>query len=127
MARKAPTRRFSQLIDTATETFIAHGYQRTQMEEIANSLGVAKGTLYGYVESKAALTTIIHDLFGRLSRNRRGIKLLGPATCLPSLVAALSPRESVDQRPSSPSAWHLWSVSRANLAARSPRDQQRHT
>lgn len=139
MARRTPDQRIAHLVETATTTFIAQGYQRTQMEEIANSLGVAKGTLYGYVESKAALldatlrfadgleplpnadelplptpgpgktidrvrarlaaetqglqlavavnckrvvdpsnelTTIIHDLFGRLSRNRRGIKLL---------------------------------------------------
>ena len=47
--------RVKQLIDTATEVFIAEGYRRTQMEDVARALGVAKGTLYGYVESKAAL------------------------------------------------------------------------
>jgi len=35
--------------------FIAQGYERAQMEDVASVLGVAKGTLYGYVESKAAL------------------------------------------------------------------------
>jgi AcrR family transcriptional regulator len=43
------------LIDTATDVFIAEGYRRTQMEDVAQALGVAKGTVYGYVESKAAL------------------------------------------------------------------------
>jgi len=44
-----------RLIEVATETFIAEGYRRTQMADVAEALGVAKGTLYGYVESKAAL------------------------------------------------------------------------
>ena len=55
MARSIPPERFSQLIDAATATFIARGYRLTQMADIAEALGVAKGTLYGYVESKEAL------------------------------------------------------------------------
>jgi AcrR family transcriptional regulator len=43
------------LISAAAETFIAQGFQRTQMQDVADRLGVAKGTVYGYVESKAAL------------------------------------------------------------------------
>jgi AcrR family transcriptional regulator len=35
--------------------FIARGYRQTQMADVAESLGVAKGTIYGYVESKEAL------------------------------------------------------------------------
>jgi AcrR family transcriptional regulator len=53
--RAIPQGRFDQLIDVATRTFIARGYRLTQMAEIAELLGVAKGTLYGYVESKEAL------------------------------------------------------------------------
>jgi AcrR family transcriptional regulator len=55
MARKIPDDRFDQLIDTATEVFIDQGYRHTQMADIAESMGVAKGTLYLYVESKEAL------------------------------------------------------------------------
>src|SRR5262245_58282311 len=55
MARLIPPARLAQLVDTATEVFIAQGYQRTQMDDVALAMGVAKGTLYGYVESKAAL------------------------------------------------------------------------
>jgi AcrR family transcriptional regulator len=44
-----------QLIEAATRTFIARGYRLTQMSDVAAALGVAKGTLYGYVESKEAL------------------------------------------------------------------------
>jgi AcrR family transcriptional regulator len=55
MARTRPTDRFPQLISAAADIFIAQGYQRTQMQDVADRLGVAKGTVYGYVESKAAL------------------------------------------------------------------------
>jgi AcrR family transcriptional regulator len=55
MARSIPSGRLEHLIEVATETFIAEGYRRTQMAHVAEALGVAKGTLYGYVESKAAL------------------------------------------------------------------------
>ncbi len=42
-------------MEAATQTFIARGYRETQMADVAHTLGVAKGTIYGYVESKAAL------------------------------------------------------------------------
>ncbi|WP_291416013.1 helix-turn-helix domain-containing protein [Actinophytocola sp.] len=46
---------FPRLVSAAAETFIAQGYQRTQMQDVADVLGVAKGTVYGYVDGKAAL------------------------------------------------------------------------
>ena len=55
MARKIPENRFVELVDGATEVFIARGFRLTQMSDIAEAVGVAKGTLYGYVESKDAL------------------------------------------------------------------------
>ena len=55
MPRLIPPDRLQQLIEAATATFIAQGYRQTQMADVAKALGVAKGTLYGYVESKAAL------------------------------------------------------------------------
>ncbi len=55
MARNIPERRFQELVETATRIFIAQGYRRTQMGEVAAAMSLAKGTLYGYVESKAAL------------------------------------------------------------------------
>jgi AcrR family transcriptional regulator len=53
--RTIPESRFAQLVEVATNTFVARGYRLTQMSDIAEALGVAKGTLYGYVESKEAL------------------------------------------------------------------------
>jgi AcrR family transcriptional regulator len=55
MARKIPESRFVDLVDGATEVFIDRGYRQTQVSDIADAVGVAKGTLYGYVESKEAL------------------------------------------------------------------------
>jgi AcrR family transcriptional regulator len=55
MARTIPPERFGQLVEAATRTFIARGYRLTQMADVADALGIAKGTIYGYVESKEAL------------------------------------------------------------------------
>lgn len=55
MARPIPHDRFDQLIRTAADVFITDGYRRTQMADVAKALGVAKGTVYLYVESKEAL------------------------------------------------------------------------
>jgi AcrR family transcriptional regulator len=53
--RETPPERIPELVRCATEVFIAQGYRRTQMADVADALGVAKGTIYLYVESKEAL------------------------------------------------------------------------
>jgi AcrR family transcriptional regulator len=53
--RSIPEDRFEQLVHEATEVFIARGYRHTQMADVATAVGVSKGTLYLYVESKDAL------------------------------------------------------------------------
>jgi len=56
MTRKRPDDRMKLLVEAGTEVFItAQGYERTQMEDVAKRLGVSKGSLYLYVESKEAL------------------------------------------------------------------------
>jgi AcrR family transcriptional regulator len=55
MARAVPADRFESLIAAGTATFIEHGYRRTQMQDVADALGVAKGTVYAVVSSKEAL------------------------------------------------------------------------
>jgi len=59
MARAIPADRFQQLVDCATQVFIEQGYARTQMADVAEAMGVAKGTLYLYVESKEALFDLV--------------------------------------------------------------------
>jgi AcrR family transcriptional regulator len=55
MARAIPSDRFEAVVAASARVFITHGYQRTQMQDVADALGLAKGTLYGYAQSKAAL------------------------------------------------------------------------
>jgi AcrR family transcriptional regulator len=55
MPRRVPDDRFDELIQAATTVFLEQGYRRAQMADVAALLGVAKGTLYLYVESKEAL------------------------------------------------------------------------
>ncbi len=55
MARKIPPQRFDDLVRGATDVFIAQGYRRAQMADVAEAVGVSKATLYLYVESKEAL------------------------------------------------------------------------
>ena len=55
MARSVPPDRLPALIEAAVGVFVTHGYRRTQVQDIADVLGLAKGTLYGYAATKEAL------------------------------------------------------------------------
>jgi AcrR family transcriptional regulator len=55
VARPIPPERFPALIRAAAQVFLELGYRRAQMADVAARLGVSKGTLYLYVESKEAL------------------------------------------------------------------------
>jgi AcrR family transcriptional regulator len=115
MARKIPDNRFAQLVDSATWVFIKQGYKRTQMGDVAEALGVAKGTLYLYVESKEAL----FDLVVRCAGSTDAISVpdslpvrtpaagatlafaqarLAEGGALPALAAALKREEVLDAR-----------------------------
>ncbi len=59
MPRRMPAGRVQDLVDSATAVFIAQGYRRTQMADVADALGVAKGTVYRCVESKEALFDLV--------------------------------------------------------------------
>ena len=73
MARTIPDDRLARLVECATQVFIAQGYRRTQMADVAKELGIAKGTLYLYVESKEAL-------FDLVARNADGDLVAHPPT-----------------------------------------------
>jgi AcrR family transcriptional regulator len=53
--RVVPETRFDDLVEAAVRVFIENGYRRTQMADVAEAMGVAKGTVYLHVESKEAL------------------------------------------------------------------------
>lgn len=59
MARVIPAGRIEELVDCATRVFVGRGYRRTQIADVAEALGVAKGTVYLYVESKEALFDLV--------------------------------------------------------------------
>ena len=80
MARKIPEDRFETLIRAATEVFIARGYRLTQMADVAEAVGVAKGTLNVYVESKEALFRLCLD---DATRRGRGGDPIGKPAVLP--------------------------------------------
>lgn len=56
--------------------FVTNGYRRTQMQDIARALGLAKGTLYGYAATKEAL-------FAAVLRYADGLEPLPDLSALP--------------------------------------------
>jgi AcrR family transcriptional regulator len=59
MARTMPPGRLRQLVESATTLFMEHGYARTQIADVAEAMGIGKGTIYLYVESKEALYDLV--------------------------------------------------------------------
>ncbi len=55
MPRTTPSDRLPKLLDAAAAAFVEHGFHRTQMDDIAERLGVSKGTIYRSVDSKETL------------------------------------------------------------------------
>jgi AcrR family transcriptional regulator len=49
-----PTRR-SEIVDVATRVFAERGYHLTRMEDVSAALGMSKGLLYSYFETKEDL------------------------------------------------------------------------
>jgi AcrR family transcriptional regulator len=61
MARTVPADRVERLLAAAAAAFVAHGYERAQMDDVAERLGVSKGTVYRSVDSKDALLVAVLD------------------------------------------------------------------
>ena len=55
MPRPIPKDRFQDLVEAATAVFLEQGYRRTQVADVAARMGLSKGSIYTYVESKEAL------------------------------------------------------------------------
>ena len=115
--RRAPESRLRELVTAATAVFIARGYQRTQMADVAAAMGVAKGTLYLYVDSKEAL-------FDLLLRRADASAPLEPPAALP--IPSPPPgrilryvRERLAANPPSPT---LERILRSGRSARPRRD-----
>ena len=115
MPRSIPQDRFQDLVEAATSVFLAQGYRRTQVADVAARMGLAKGSVYTYVESKEALFDCVlryADHPGRIdlpetlpiSTPPREATLemvqrrLAEEGALPSLTAALSRARVVNVR-----------------------------
>lgn len=55
--------RYEVLIESAAEIFRDHGYDGTSLQQIADAVGILKGSLYHYIKSKEDL------LFAIIKRN----------------------------------------------------------
>jgi AcrR family transcriptional regulator len=64
MSRVTPSDRIPKLLDAAAAAFVEHGFQRTQMDDVAERLGVSKGTIYRTVDSKEALFAAVVEWGG---------------------------------------------------------------
>src|SRR4051794_29220948 len=60
-------RRREEILDTAAVVFARHGYPNTDVQFVADELGLAKGTIYRYFPSKQELFLAAVD---------RGVRLL---------------------------------------------------
>lgn len=61
-----PERRREEILAVATKEFARRGYPRTDLQVVADRLGVGKGTVYRYFETKETLFLAAADRFMRL-------------------------------------------------------------
>lgn len=64
----APTEREGEILEVATRLFYEKGYSETSIQDIANRLGILKGSLYHYIQSKEDLLVAVIDLFHERAR-----------------------------------------------------------
>jgi AcrR family transcriptional regulator len=113
--RSIPEDRFEALLDAATAVFLEQGYRRTQVADVAARMGLSKGSVYTYVESKEALFDCVlrhADRSGRVelpealpvrtphpgSTLQLVEKRLSEESALPALTTALSRRRVANVR-----------------------------
>ena len=76
MPRQMPPDRFAAVVAASAQVFVAHGFQRAQVQDVADVLGVSKGALYGYATGKLAL-------FSAAVRYADGVEPLPDRSMLP--------------------------------------------
>ena len=71
--RKPREERWAELLDVAAKTFATRGYDATSLQDIADALGILKGSIYYYIKTKG-------DLLAHLLRNahEKGIRNIQP-------------------------------------------------
>jgi AcrR family transcriptional regulator len=89
--RLDPTLRRREILEKAIELFARNGYTGTDIQAVARSLGIAKGTVYLYFSSKrelflAAVEYAIKRLAERIDQEVR--QVTGPVEKVKALVSA---------------------------------------
>lgn len=54
------------ILETAVELFAEHGYAQTSMQQISDSIGISKGSLYSFFQSKEDLIISIYEHYQQL-------------------------------------------------------------
>jgi AcrR family transcriptional regulator len=54
------------ILETAVDLFAEHGYNQTSMQQIADSIGISKGSLYSFFQSKEDLIISIYEHYQQL-------------------------------------------------------------
>lgn len=63
---KPPEERKSEILDTAEALFVSRGYAQTTVNDIIQTMGVAKGTFYYYFKSKEE---VMHAIVARVAES----------------------------------------------------------
>jgi AcrR family transcriptional regulator len=67
---RRPEERRTELLEAALQVFSSQGYRNTRLEEVAESAGVTKGTIYHYFENKEALLIGVIEHYQALAFGR---------------------------------------------------------
>lgn len=71
---KKPEDRRAEIIAAATTLFQSQGYENTSMQDVMDTLGIAKGTIYHYYKSKEDLfEAVIFDIVERVTARMQEI------------------------------------------------------
>lgn len=72
--RAEPVSRFPEIVNVAAELFRAQGYAETSIEDIANVVGILKGSVYHYINTKEDLLfAIIDEIYARTEAKSRAV------------------------------------------------------
>src|SRR5207248_7046887 len=59
--RPEPVSRYGDIVDVAAELFATKGYAATSIQDIADAVGILKGSLYHYINTKEDLLVSVVD------------------------------------------------------------------
>ncbi|MBI4734324.1 MAG: TetR/AcrR family transcriptional regulator [Rubrobacteridae bacterium] len=79
-----------RIMASAARVFSAKGYQETSIQDIADDAGIAKGTIYYYVDKKEDLIVLLFELGQKLMFSKIENGLKEHETALDKLVFMLS-------------------------------------